>query len=215
MIFGKIDYINLLPFYVFLKRYVKSSRMKKAIDYKKSYPSAINRQFKQRKIDAAFISSVESKRCRCQCLNVGIVAQKEIQSVLVKKGKVKPDPHSATSNKLAKILNIEGEVVIGDRALKLYLENPHSYIDLARKWHEKTSLPFVFARLCVNQKEKKYARMAKKFTRTRVKIPRYILKKYSHQRGIKENEILNYINLVTYKIDKQAERSLKLFFQNV
>jgi len=84
MIFAKIDFINLLPFYTFIKKNIKSSQIKAIITYKKSYPSAINKQFKKRKIDAAFISSVISKKCKC--LDIGIVAQKEVLSVLSLKG---------------------------------------------------------------------------------------------------------------------------------
>ncbi len=212
MIFGKIDYINLLPFYVFLKKEIKSLRIKQMIEHKKSYPSCINKKFKNRLIEAAFISSIESKKYKC--LKIGIISNKEVQSVILKKSdKNKNDFHSATSNMLAKVLNLKGEVVIGDKALKLYLENPSSYIDLAKVWYEKEKLPFVFARLCFHKNRNKYEKLSKKFLRKKVKIPSYILKKYSEKREINRENILNYLKLINYKMDYKGEKSLKIFFK--
>ena len=211
MLFGKIDYINLLPFYIFIKRYIASSQMKQAIAYKKDFPSAINAKFKKGKIDAAFISSIESKRGNFRCLDVGIIAQKEIQSVLVKAGSFAPDAHSATSNALAKKLGIEGEVIIGDKALRAYLKNPDIYIDLAKEWHQRYKLPFVFALLCVRQNHCYYEKLAKKFVHSRVKIPHYILKKYARSREIPIKDIKAYLALVSYKVDYKAKKSLKRF----
>ncbi len=212
MIFGKIDYINLLPFYVFLKKEINSLRIKQMIEHKKSYPSCINKQFKKRAIEAAFISSIESKKYKC--LKIGIVAKKEVKSVIVKKSdKIKQDNHSATSNVLAQILNIKGEVLIGDKALKAYLENPSLYIDLAKEWHKKTSLPFVFARLCFHKKRRLYSHLSKRFLKRKIKIPHYILKKYSKKREIARWEILNYLKLIDYKIDYKSEKSLKIFLK--
>ncbi len=209
--FGKIDYINLLPFYIFLKRRVKSSRYKQTLNYKKNFPSKINENFQKRRVEAAFISSIKSAKFKC--LKVGIVAKKEVYSVIVKKGRYKEDSHSATSNVLAKILKINGEVLIGDKALKAYLEDKNSYIDLAKAWREKTSLPFVFARLCFHKKKKFYKKIAKDFTKTKIKIPQYILKKYSNSRGIEQKDILNYLKLIEYKIDFKCEKSLKIFLK--
>ncbi len=209
--FGKIDYINLLPFYIFLKRRVKSLRYKQSLNYKKSYPSKINKDFKAKRVEAAFISSVESKKYRC--LNIGITAKKEVYSVIVKKGESKKDLHSATSNILAEVLEIKGKVLIGDKALKLYLEDKNSYIDLAKAWYEKTSLPFVFARLCIHKKEAFYKRLANDFKKRKVKIPQYILKRYSKTRGIPKRDILNYLKLIDYKIDYKCEKSLKIFLK--
>ncbi len=212
MIFGKIDYINLLPFYVFLKKEIKSLRTKQMIEHKKSYPSNINRKFRKRLIEAAFISSIESKKYKC--LKIGIIAKREVKSVIIKKSdKIKEDDHSATSNVLAKVLNLKGEVLIGDKALKAYLENPSLYIDLAKEWHDKTNLPFVFARLCFHKKRRLYASLSKKFLRRRIKIPTYILKKYSKKREIERREILDYLKLIDYKIDYKSEKSLKIFFK--
>lgn len=211
MLFGKIDYINLLPFYTFAKRHIRSSQLKQSIGYKKDFPSAINAKFKKRKIDAAFISSIESKRGNFSCLDVGIVAKKEIQSVLVREGDFAPDSHSATSNALAKQLGIKGEVIIGDKALRVYLKNPDAYIDLAQAWHDKHKLPFVFALLCVHKNRCYYKKLSKKFVRTRVKIPYYILQKYAKSRGIMIKDIKAYLELVSYEVDIKAKKGLKRF----
>lgn len=49
MIFAKIDFINLLPFHVYIKKNIKSNQIKSIIQYKKSYPADINRKFKKKK----------------------------------------------------------------------------------------------------------------------------------------------------------------------
>ena len=59
--------------------------------------------------------------------------------------------------------------------------------------------------------EKAYARLAAKFLRSRIKIPRYILKSYAFSRGIKEREILNYLKFISYKIGVREELALKKF----
>jgi chorismate dehydratase len=215
MVFGKIDYINLLPFYVFLKRYIKSTALKKSIDYKKAPPSFINKEFRKRRVDAAFISSIESARLsKKRCLDIGIIAKKEVRSVLVLKGRQKDDPHSATSNALAKTLGIEGEVIIGDKALKKFLQNPDIYIDLAYEWHKRTKLPFVFARLCLNKNRDFYTVLTKNFLKREIKIPRYILKHYSLKKEIDAKEILEYLKLINYKMDHKSKKSLKLFLRS-
>ena len=211
MLFGKIDYINLAPFHVFLKRYIKNSQLKQSIEYKKSYPSKINRLFKTRKIDAAFISSIESKKGNFHCFDAGIVAHKEIRSVLVKKGAYQRDSESATSNALAKVLGIDGEVIIGDKALKAYLLDKDIYNDLAYLWYQRYQLPFVFARFCVNKNRCYYQKLIKQFLHTRVKIPQYILHRYAKKRDIPVSEIRAYLRLVNYHIDNKSKKSLKIF----
>lgn len=213
MIFGKIDYINLLPFHIFLKRSSLQNAFKASCERQKSYPSAINQKFKKRRVDAAFISSIESKRTAIKRLNIGIVAQKEVHSVLVKRGNPKTDPASATSNMLARVLNVQGEVVIGDRALKLYIENPLAYTDLGLLWHERYGLPFVFARLCVNRHYTFYKHLATHFERKPIKIPSYILQRYASQRGIAPQEIKHYLSLISYTIGKKENMALKLFLK--
>ncbi|MDR2342577.1 MAG: menaquinone via futalosine step 1 [Campylobacteraceae bacterium] len=213
MIFGKIDYINLLPLHIFLKKQPLCNSFKQSIAYKKSYPSKLNEKLKKRQIDAAFISSVASAQRGFKTINAGIVATKEVQSVLVKTGSYKQDPHSATSNLLAKILKVEGEVVIGDRALKLYLAHPQDYTDLAKLWYEKYNLPFVFARLSTNKHYNFYKCIGEKFANQKIFIPYYILNNYATQREIEAQDIKTYLKNLSYKIDAKANYSLKIFLR--
>ncbi len=212
MIFAKIDFINLLPFYTFIKKNVKSSQTKQIINYKKSYPSAINKQFKKRKIDAAVISSIASRRCK-KCLNFGIVANGEVDSVLVKPGSYKKDFQSDTSNALAKVLGIEGEVIIGDKALYRFYNSDEKFIDLAKEWKNRYNLPFVFARLCVNKHEKYFDTLSKNFLKTKIYIPQYILKKYVKKSGISAKQIQEYLTKISYTIGTKEKRALKLFLR--
>ena len=212
MIFAKIDFINLLPFYIFIKKNIKSSQIKQIINYKKSYPSIINKQFKKRSIDAAFISSIKSKRCKC--LDLGIVAKKEVLSVLALKGEFKKDLQSDTSNALAVALDIKGEILIGDKALHYYHNsNDKEFIDLAKVWSDKYNLPFVFARLCFNKQKKYLEKLSKKFLATNVKIPQYILKQYAMKTDLSIKQIQEYLTKISYKISYKEKLSLKKFFK--
>ncbi len=211
MIFAKIDFINLLPLHIFIKKNL-SSQMKQIIEYKKSYPSAINKKFKKRKVDAAVISSIASKRCK-KCLNLGIVANGIVDSVLVIPGSYKKDFQSDTSNALAKVLKVDGEVVIGDKALYKFHNSDEEFIDLATKWKEKYNLPFVFARLCVNKDEKYLEKLANSFVNTKVYIPQYILERYAKRSGVSKQQILNYLTKIHYKIGHKEKKSLKLFLR--
>lgn len=212
MIFAKIDFINLLPFYVFIKQNIQSTQQKQIINYKKSYPSAINKQFKKRKIDAAFISSIASKNTKT--LDIGIVAQKEVLSVLALNGKYEKDYQSDTSNALAKVLGIDGKIIIGDKALQYYhTSTDKDFIDLAQMWREKYNLPFVFARLSYNKHEKVLKKLSKSFLNTNVKIPQYILKQYINRSGLSAKQIKDYLTKISYKISYKEKQSLKLFFR--
>ncbi len=211
MIFGKIEYLNLLPFHIFMKRYLKGSAQQQALHYKRGVPSQINEAFRRHKIDAAFISSIASKKC--QCTDIGILARKEVHSVLLLPGKTKSDTESATSNVLAKVLNLEGEVLIGDKALKHFLKHDDDAIDLAKVWYEQHRLPFVFARLCYHGNPRQYEKLSKKFLTSSHKIPHYILEKSSRRTGIDKNDISDYLKLIEYKIDRHAKLSLKRFLR--
>lgn len=212
MIFAKIDYINLLPFYIFIKKNIKSSQTKAIINYKKSYPSLINQQFQKRQIDAAFISSVASRKAKG--LDLGIVARKEVYSVLCIPGDYEKDYESSTSNILAQVLKLEGKILIGDKALKYYHENKEKdFIDLAKAWYDKYNLPFVFARLCFNSNEQILKKLSKKFSNKKVKIPQYILNKYSQRSGISNQNILHYLQKIDYKLNIKEKKSLKLFLK--
>ncbi len=211
MIFGKIEYLNLLPFQIFMKRYTRSSQAKAIQEYKKGVPSKINRDFKTKAVDAAFISSIEAKRSKFAPL--GIIAKKEVLSVLIIPSSVeKNDSASATSNRLAKVLNLKGEVVIGDRALKLYLQGTE-VIDMAKMWNEKYKLPFVFALLCHNKHDNEIKKVSNAFSKRKVKIPQYILKKASLSSEISPEDILHYLEHISYKLDYKAKKGLKKFWK--
>jgi len=196
--YGHIDYLNLLPFYQFLK--------KKNIKIKKGVPSEINYIFEKRKIDAAFISSIKSKNKKC--FDVGIVAKKEVRSVLVCEGKGK-DKDSATSNILAKVLNIKGKIIIGDKAFK-----EKNCIDLASEWYKRYNLPFVFARFCVNRDYKKYEKLINEFLNSHQKIPYLTLKKYAQKIGITPKEAKEYLEkIIYYKIGWREKKALKIFLK--
>jgi chorismate dehydratase len=212
LIFAKIDYINLLPFHVFTKRYIKSSQLKSSINYKKSYPAKINREFIARKVDAAFISSIKSKNRKR--LDIGIVAKSDVYSVLVRKNSTyKEDYESSTSNILAKVLGYDGEVLIGDKALREYLKNKEQFIDLAKEWTSKYKLPFVFAILCVNIDSKYLKRLSHNFAKTKVKIPMYILKEYEKKTSINANDILHYLTKISYDIKYKEKKAISKFLK--
>ncbi|WP_294952978.1 MqnA/MqnD/SBP family protein [Sulfurovum sp.] len=208
MQFGSISYLNLLPFQVYLKRYLKSSSEKMSFRYKRAVPSQINRSLKRREVNAAFISSVESQKYTCT--DLGIIAYQKVYSVLLLPGSEESDPASATSNRLAKVLDLHGKVLIGDAALKYYLDGGKG-IDLAEAWYEKTGLPFVFARLCYNRHGKQIQKLAREFSRTKVRIPQYILKKEAAQRGISAKQLTWYLDHIYYKMDWRAKHALKKF----
>ncbi len=211
MLFGKIEYLNLLPFHVFMKRFVSNNPAKMSMEYKKNVPAAINRLFQRRAVDAAFISSVTAKKH--PHVNLGIIAKNHVQSVLVIPDKAnKSDKESASSNVLANILDISGEVLIGDKALRYALHNPE-YIDLAEVWSKKYNLPFVFALLCYHKDKNLYKRVERAFLKQKVKIPQYILHQASVRTDIKQKDILQYLRLISYKLDAKAKLGLKKFYK--
>ncbi|HSR73747.1 MAG TPA: MqnA/MqnD/SBP family protein [Sulfurovum sp.] len=210
MLFGSISYLNLLPFQVFLKRYLQGNAAKMSFRYKRAVPSQINKALKRKEVNAAFISSVASSKCKCT--NLGIIADKKVYSVLLLEGSYQIDPASETSNQLARVLNLQGKVLIGDEALKYYLHGGKG-TDLAEAWHEETGLPFVFARLCYNKHEKSIQRLEHSFSRTKVRIPQYILKKEAQKRDITPKQLTWYLTHIHYKMDNKAKRSLKLFLK--
>ena len=208
MLFGSISYLNLLPFQLFLKRYLRSDAAKMAFRYKRAVPSQINASLRRGEVNAAFISSVHSPRFHCT--DLGIIADKKVYSVFVLPEEESTDPASATSNHLAKILDLHGRVLIGDAALKYYLDGGEG-IDLAEAWHQQTGLPFVFARLCYNKHGKAIEKLAHTFTKSKVRIPQYILKREAKQRGITAKHLAWYLEHIFYEMDWKAKKSLKKF----
>lgn len=194
-----------------MKRFSKSSQQSMSMHYYRDVPAKTNKKFISKKVDAAFISSVRAKRQKH--VNLGIIAKKEVLSVLViPHEKDVNDTESETSNVLAKILNIQGEVLIGDKALRYYLQN-RSFIDLAKTWNEKYKLPFVFALLCYHKDKALYKKIERNFLKRRVKIPRYILDEASKRTDVAHNDILNYLEHISYKVDKKAKKGLDKFYK--
>jgi len=193
-----------------MKRFVSNSSATMSMNHYKGVPSKINTKFSSRKVDAAFISSIGAKKY--SHVDLGIIAKKEVLSVLViPNDKNIQDKESATSNVLAKILDVKGEVIIGDKALRYYLDSkPH--IDLAQEWNQKHNLPFVFALLCYHRDKKLYKKLQKEFLKTPVKIPQYILKNAAKRTQIKEKDILNYLKYISYELDYKAKAGLKKFY---
>lgn len=212
MLFAKIDFINLLPFHVYIKKNIKSNQVKAIIEYKKSYPSVINRKFKKRKVDSAFISSIASRGEKR--LDFGIIARGDVQSVILIPGEEKEDYQSETSNALAKILDLKGKVLIGDKALKYFHDSEDkNFIDLALAWQDKYNLPFVFATLCFNKNERYLKKVTRRFNKRKIYIPQYILESYSKRSGISKEAILEYLKRIDYDIGIKEKRAIKKFLQ--
>ena len=210
MVFGKIEYLNLLPFHVFMKRFTKSSQRKMSMQYYRSVPAEINKKFITRQVDAAFISSISAKKYKH--VGLGIIAKAEVLSVIVVPSENdESDKESASSNVLANILNIQGKVLIGDKALK-YTLTSDEYIDLAAEWHSRYNLPFVFALLCFHKDAKLFKSIEKQFLKQKIKIPQYILEKASTRTKIEKKEITKYLNYISYTLDSKAQLGLKKFY---
>lgn len=212
MLFAKIDFINLLPFNIFIKKNIKSNQLKSIIEYRKSYPSAINKKFKKRTVHSGFVSSIASRNEKG--LDLGIIARDEVLSVLVVPGTYEKDFQSETSNALCEVLGLKGKVIIGDKALKFYHENnKDEFIDLAKAWQNKYNLPFVFAKLCYNKNGKLLERTTRKFNKRHIKIPQYILNQYEKRSGISKKNITEYLKKIDYDMGIKEKRALKLFLK--
>ena len=211
MVFGKIEYLNLLPFHVFMKRFVRSSQASMSMNYHKDVPAKTNKKFLSRSVDAAFISSIRAKGRKH--VNLGIIAKKEVLSVLVTPNEsYLADKESETSNLLAKLLHISGEVLIGDKALRYSLQNkPH--IDLAKRWHETYTLPFVFALFSYHKDKNLYKKKKKNKLKKNLKIPRYIINEAASITQIPARDILHYLTYISYDFDTKAKRGVKKFYK--
>ena len=211
MIFGKIEYLNLLPFHVFMKRFTRTAQESAVMNYKKNVPAKINREFLHRRVDAAFISSIAAQKH--PHVNLGIIAKKEVKSVLViPSRKNKRDKESASSNILAQILQQNGEILIGDKALRYALKNS-DYIDLAALWHKKYKLPFVFALLCYHKEKRVYKKIEKRFLQKEQKIPYYMLQNAAQRTGVSPKDIRAYLRLISYELDYKAKKGLARFYR--
>lgn len=212
MIFGKIDFLNLLPFHVFMKRYAKTLKVHQSLNYHKGVPSTLNQSFAARRIDAAFVSSITARNC--VHYNVGIVAKKSVLSVLSLPSKIhKGDTQSATSNLLAQMLDIDGEVLIGDKALRYYYGGGEC-IDLSQAWYDKTHLPFVFALLCTHHHQHELKRLSHAFVKKPIKIPHYILNEASTKSDLTATQIQHYLRHISYHIGEKEKRGFKKFMRS-
>ncbi|GAA8516943.1 menaquinone biosynthetic enzyme MqnA/MqnD family protein [Helicobacter pylori] len=216
MRFGKIDYLNMLPFDVFIKAYPTPCYFKQFLRLKKTYPSKLNKSFLFRRIDAGFISSIAGYPFALHSYSLGIVAYKEVLSVLVVDTKNAFDKESASSNALSQVLGLKGEVLIGNKALQFYYSNPKKdFIDLAALWYEKKRLPFVFGRLCYYQNKDFYKRLSLAFKHQKTKIPYYILKEAALKTNLKRQDILNYLQKIYYTLGKKEQSGLKAFYREL
>lgn len=220
MRFGKIDYLNLLPFEVFIKSYPLPSSFKLFYQKKKSYPAKLNQEFIFGRIDAGFVSSITAlnqKRYKFYAHNIGIVARKKVLSVIALKNQSGSDYQSDTSNALLKVLGIRGRVLIGDRALKVVLkeqkEGKKDYIDMGEFWVKKHNLPFVFGRVCIKKHREFYIKVFKKFQNSHIKIPHYILLESALKNDLFKNDILEYLKVLSYKIDTKANYGVNRFYR--
>lgn len=211
MRFGRIDYLNLLPFHVFMKRYVRSSQAKMMLRHGENVPSAVNRAYRRREIDAAFISSIRAKRQRH--LHLGIIADGQVQSVLLFESDTpENDSASETSNVLAAVLGLQGRVLIGDPALRAFYEGAEA-IDLAEAWQKRYGLPFVFAVLCYQAEGERMRRLGRAFERHPKKIPHYLLQRAAARSGVPPAVILSYLEHIHYRLDHRSLKALHRFWQ--
>ena len=211
MIFGKIEYLNLLPFHIFMKRYLRTSTEKKAWTKCGGVPATLNRRMRLGRIDAAVVSSIVSPAFHC--VDLGITADGAVWSVLLRPGVARKDVASDTSNRLAEILGLKGEVIIGDRALERYFHEPENLLDLGALWNERTGLPFVYARLCArNAKEwHRLKNIEKVFNPRAVKIPWRILSQEATRIGITPRQAQAYLQRIGYRLKWREKRALKKF----
>lgn len=213
MRFGKIEYLNLLPFDVFVKKYPTSSGFKKFLKLKKSYPSKLNSNFLRKYIDAGFISSIAAyfpTRLH-RATKAGIIARGAVWSVIAIPQDEGEDYQSASSNALAKVLRIQGRILIGDRALRYKLRGDACQ-DLGQEWWKKHHLGFTFGRLCYNKYRDFYENLALKFVQSRIKIPYYILLQNALRTEIAPNDIKAYLTHIHYNITKKEEVALQRFY---
>lgn len=204
--FGKIDYLNLLPFDFFIKS-SRYSYIKRVVT--KSHPADITELFLKKKVNAAFISSIKSRGEKC--LNAGIVADGEVMSVFVCEGENEDDSESKSSNMLKKILKLKGKVTIGNKALQRYYKDKDNCKDLAYEWKKQTGLPFVFATFCINSNEKYYKKIIKRFLKQKTKIPYYIKKREALKLDLPLELVELYLSKISYHVGNQEKKSLKIF----
>lgn len=204
-----INYINLLPFKIYAK--------KLNLHFKTTYPAKLNRDFLFKRIDAGFISSFAGFDAFLSHKNapLGIISKGAVWSVLLLPNEAKDDYQSASSNALSKALGLSGEILIGDRALKLHYKNKNkaNFTDLGQIWWEKQNLPFTFGLLCINAKRALYQKIAKNFAKTPIKIPQYILQSVSKEHQIPPKYIISYLKQIHYAMGTKEIAGLRRFYR--
>ncbi|MDE6886735.1 MAG: menaquinone biosynthesis protein [Helicobacteraceae bacterium] len=213
MRFGKISYLNLLPFDVFVKQYPINSSFKLFLNHNKNYPSKLNKEFLFKRIDAGFISSIAG--IKAKKAKSGIISYGEVWSVIAIPKENKLDYQSASSNALSRILKINGEILIGDRALRYKLTGGKC-TDLGKIWWDKYHLPFVFGLFCYNNYKDIYLKLSNAFNKRNIKIPQYILSKHSSTSGIAKSDIKEYLKHIHYNgAKKKPQIALNRFYRLV
>jgi chorismate dehydratase len=202
--FQPINYLNLLKINMYLAKRKLKLRYKKG-----AVPSVVNRSFIKHKTDAAFISSLVSRRYKR--VSLGICADYKVWSVLLVRGAVCNDPASASSNALAKVLKLQGKTIIGDEALRQFAKGIDA-VDLAAKWRQKTNLPFVFAALSVHKNVCFFKKLAKHFPK-KIYIPDRIIAIEAAKRGLDKKLAKEYLELIQHKIDSKKTVALKRFWR--
>ena len=113
---------------------------------------------------------------------------------------------------LGKILSLNGEILIGDEALRQYIKDGgDKFYDMSEIWYQKTGLPFVFGLFCCNKNQNLYKKIINQFLKQKIKIPKYILNEYSKSRNIHPNMILWYLEHISYDIKNREKLALKKF----
>ena len=159
MKFGSVPYLNARPLIEGLS------------GVELAPPAEIALRLREGHLDAALVPLMEvlSKPGYRVIEGVGIGALRMVRSVVLAFecpiyaiSTIAPDPDSLTSNALAQVVMerdygkafkwvkpgqpADAQVIIGDPALAMRRDHPElRFLDLARAWHDRRHLPFVFA----------------------------------------------------------------------
>ena len=114
-------------------------------------------------------------------------------------------------------------LLIGDRALKLSAAIPPGVgvYDLGRLWHQHTGLPFVFAlwmvrKAVVAQHAEALGRLGKQLLHSRQSVlqqPQSFAEAAAQHTIMTPEQIINYWNTISYVLDNEHLKGLKLFFE--
>ncbi len=230
---GIIDYINVLP----LTYALEHGKVPFEGEITKAVPTKLNSMLAEGKLDAGFISSIEYAKRDYILLPFSISCDREVLSVLllshvpvnrIKTVSVTKD--SATSVVLLKILlkhafslsvsysgRGDAELVIGDKALKAFVE-PHDYLlDLGKAWCEFSKEKMVFAVFSARKDvevssltslEDSLKASFEWGKRNMKEIITYAAKKT----GLEKPFIKRYYNCLSFSFGPEERRGLKKFY---